>query len=122
MPPLKSIFGRILGFTVFTSSFVETASAYNAKETLQGLLKTLEGVSNPKELNEDKVSLAQALEKSDNLIRAGSLIFILSDFSDWNLQCEAIVRRWSLKNTCSFVHIYDEMETNRKRKRFLELR
>lgn len=101
-----------LGFTVLSSSFVETAAPYTAKEALQGLLSTLESVSNPSDFNEDKISLLQGLEKSDCLIRPGSLVFILSDFSDWTMQCESIIQRWSVKNTCSFVHIYDKMETN----------
>ena len=101
-----------LGFTVLSSSFIETAEAYTTRETLQGLLTTLESVSNPTDLNDDKISLLQALEKSDSMIRSGSLIFILSDFSDWNTQCDSIVQRWSVKNTCSFVHIYDKLETN----------
>ena len=101
-----------LGFTILSSSFVETATPYTAKEVLQGLLSILEGFSNPSDLNEDKISLLQALEKSDSLIRPGSLVFILSDFSDWNIQCESIIQRWSVKNTCSFVHIYDKLERN----------
>lgn len=99
-----------LGFTILSSSFIETVEAYSAKESLQGLLSTLEKVSTPTDLKNDQISLLQALEKSDALIRSGSLVFILSDFSDWNLQCDAIIRRWSNKNICSFVHIYDKME------------
>ena len=99
-----------LGFTVLTAEQIETTKAYGANEVLNGLLHTLETASDPLETASDQLSLHQALQKSTPLVRAGSLVFILSDFSDWTPACESILRRWAQKSTCGLIHIYDELE------------
>ena len=99
-----------IGFTVITDSFIETAQAFSAKEALTGFLKTLEKASCTDAASVSAVSLLQAFEQSAPLIKSGSLIFILSDFSDWITQTESFIQRWSIKNACSFIHIYDALE------------
>lgn len=99
-----------IGFTVITDSFIETAQAFSAKEALTGFLKTLEKASYSATTSVSAISLLQAFEQSSPLIKSGALIFILSDFSDWSTQTESFIQRWSVKNTCSFIHIYDALE------------
>lgn len=99
-----------LGFTILSSNYIETAKAYGADEVSDGLLRLLETVSDPSDMPSDQITLYQALQKSKPLIRAGSLVFILSDFSDWTSECETLIRQWTQKSTCGLIHIYDEME------------
>ncbi len=99
-----------LGFTILTPETIETARAYGSHEVTDGLLKLLVTSSDPTKIESDQITLQQALQKSKPLIRAGSLIFILSDFSDWSPACETIVRQWTQKSICGLIHIYDELE------------
>lgn len=100
-----------LGFTLLTSKHVETVKAYAINDVLDGFLRLLEAASNPTETLVDTVMLSEGLEAAAPLIRAGSLVFVLSDFSDWSESCEKIVRQWSQKSVCNLIHIYDIFET-----------
>ena len=102
--------GDKTAYTVLTADMIETSGAIQGNESVLSLIRTLESASNPDKLETDKFSLDQTLVESERLIRSGSILFILSDFSDWNDKCESIISRWSRKNTVALVHIYDKME------------
>lgn len=99
-----------LGFGILTAQAFESGNLFGAKEILNGLLRRLSAVSDPNDLKEDTFSLTGALQKADPFIKSGSLIFILSDFSDWDQGAENILGRWVQKSTCGLIHIYDPLE------------
>lgn len=99
-----------IGFGLLSAEKFESGRLFGANEILNGLLRRLSALSSPESYTPDTLSLPEALKKAEVHIKAGSLVFILSDFSDWDKECESIVGRWTLKNTCCFIHIYDALE------------
>ncbi len=102
--------GDKTAYTVLTANIIETTGAEKGNNAVLSLIKTLENASEPHNIVTDEITLEQALRKTETQIRAGGLIFILSDFADWNEQCERIIGRWSRKNTIALIHVYDKME------------
>ncbi len=102
--------GDKTAYTILSSDKIETAGSERGDNAVLSLIKTVEKASNPQKTDTDIVSLEQALYESQDRIRAGGIVFILSDFADWNNQCEAIVARWSGKNTIALIQIYDKLE------------
>ncbi len=102
--------GDKTAFTVLTADMIETSGSTRGNDAVLSLIRTVENASNPDKLDADKFSFAQALVESEPLIRSGSIIFVLSDFSDWDDKCDSIISRWSRKNTVALIHIYDKME------------
>lgn len=102
--------GDKIAATVLTSDMLDTIALAGDNGAVLSLIRTLENASDPAEMKPDQLSLAQALSVSVPFIQSGSIIFILSDFSDWDEACEKIVRRWSRKATCALIQIYDALE------------
>lgn len=99
-----------LGFSILLADKIESGRLFNAKEAFDGLIQLLSRASDPSDIKEDTITLTQALKASRPLVKDGSLIFIISDFSDWDDEALNIVQGWSLKSTCGFLHIYDPLE------------
>ncbi len=102
--------GDKTAYSVLAADMIETAGAENGDKAVLSLIKTVEKVSNPESVTPDKITLEQALRQAETRIRSGGIVFVLSDFADWNDQCDAIIGRWSRKNTIALIQIYDKLE------------
>lgn len=99
-----------LGFTLMQSELIENSQALHGHEAVISLLRLLSTSSDPKQTKEDKIALTEGLFQVEQAVRNGSLIFIISDFSDLDQNGIEIIQRLSLKNTCTLIHVYDELE------------
>ncbi len=102
--------GDKTGYTVLSSDMVETSGLTAGNDAVLSLIRTVENASNPEKTGADQFSLEQAMRESERLIRSGSIVFILSDFADWNDKCDLMIGRWSAKSTCALIQIYDKLE------------
>lgn len=100
-----------IGFVLMRAHLIENAQALLGHEPVVSLLHSLSNASDPKQTETDEITLTQGLLQTEQSVRRGALIFIISDFSDLDQSSIEIIRRLSLKNTCSLIHIYDELET-----------
>lgn len=76
------------------------------------VFKTLEDLQNPATFNKSRYSLQDALDKAGKIIRAGSLVFIISDFHDLDDGTAQKIKRLRVKNTVILVHIFDAAEVS----------
>ncbi len=102
--------GDKIGYTIINADKIETARCTTNHQDVLSFLKKLEFASVPDKCPPDTVSLADALHMSDKQIKSGSIVFILSDFADWDDRCETFIGRWHQKSTCAFLHVYDTTE------------
>ena len=102
--------GDKTAYTILSSDMIETSYSMHGNDAVLSLIRAVEVASNPEHISEDKLPLSQALAESELLIKSGSIVFILSDFSDWDGKCDGIVGRLSRKNTVALIHIYDQLE------------
>ena len=100
-----------IGFAILGSDKTESAFSQSGAESGRALIEGLEayGTLENETINEEQ-TLLQTLTTSERLIRKGSMVFVLSDFSDMNEECSAIIKRIARKSVCSLVHIYDILE------------
>ena len=98
------------GFTLLSDEKIECAYSGSNNETLVSFFEKIIENGSPLAQQESKTTLHQALLKSEKLIRKGALVFILSDFSDFDDESKIILNRLSKKSGCSLFHIYDKIE------------
>ena len=98
------------GFTLLSDEKIECAYSGVNNETLISFFDKITENGVPLPEQESQTTLHQALLKSEKLIKKGSLIFILSDFSDFDDDSKTILTRLSKKSGCSLFHIYDKIE------------
>lgn len=100
-----------VGFTILGCDKTESAFSQSGSESTRALVDGLVAygaLENEKVIEEQ--TLLQALTEAERLVRKGSMIFVLSDFSDINEECTTIIKRMARKSVCSLVHIYDVLE------------
>jgi uncharacterized protein (DUF58 family) len=86
-------------------SFIHSASKYS--ETLVQLVGSAANESNSKIQTN---TLANSLEKLHKIVRPGSLIYLISDFHDFNEDASQSLSLMSRHNDLIAVHIYDQLE------------
>ncbi len=102
-----------IGFCVVGEEKIECALPQSGKETLLSLIDVLSEAGKIAEtLKQDEISLHQALLQSEKFVKKGALVFILSDFSDFDDSSEIIIKRMARHSVCSLIHIYDKVEKN----------
>ena len=98
-----------LGYTLLSDDKIECAYSGANNETLISFFDKIEENAAPFQ-KESEISLNQALLKSEKMIKKGALVFILSDFFDYNDELKKTITRLSKKSLCSLFHIFDKVE------------
>ncbi len=101
-----------IGYTIICSDKTLIGQLTNNTNDVLSFLQKLETASQPDMIQPDIISLENAFRLSDKHIKSGSIVFILSDFTDWNEKCEHLLGRWNQKSTCAIIYIYDQTEEN----------
>lgn len=100
-----------VGFCVISDNQVECTLPQSGKEAPLALIDVLDKTGQVAETFENiKTDFYQALLQSEKFIRRGALVFVLSDFSDFDESCETIIKRMARRSACSLIHIYDKLE------------
>ena len=99
-----------IGFCVLGDDKITCAIPQMGKETLSSFLDSLSVEGDVEKSTLEENTLLQAMVKSEQFIRRGANVFVISDFVDYNEEIETIIRRISKKATCSLIHIYDGLE------------
>ena len=101
-----------IGFCIIQDDKIECALPQMGKETVLSFVDGLDRAGILSVGKKGEMTLLQGLNKSEKLIRRGAMVFVISDFVDFNEACETVIKRISKKATCSLVHLYDEIEKN----------
>ena len=78
----------------------------NATRTLDGLNK----VDDSHEVNQAEIPMHMALRRVRHVSRPGSLIFIVSDFNDFNDLAEVEIKRLALLGQVTNILVYDQLD------------
>lgn len=74
-----------------------------------GVLPLLKALSSPP-ANQRHSNLISALKRLRAVARTGSLIFLISDFYQWDDECQTILGQLAQHNDIAGIHIYDILE------------
>lgn len=99
-----------IGFCIIQDDKIECALPQMGKETVISFVEALDRAGTISLDAKEEMTLLQVLSKSEKFVRRGAMVFVISDFVDFDQECEAIIKRMSKKATCSLVHVYDEIE------------
>jgi len=87
---------------------------FPATRTRQGMLGFLNAVSKATHTsassNTDETPLHMAVRRLRHTVRPGSLVFIISDFSDFDDACEAQIKRLSVHGHVTNIQVYDALD------------
>lgn len=99
-----------IGFTILGDEELETSLSGAGSQNLLLLVDKLEKYGKLSDETEQKSTFLKALSQSEKAIRRGSMVFIISDFSDFDEEAAVIIKRLSNKSVCSLIHTYDILE------------
>lgn len=74
------------------------------------LIPDLASASLPTVVPPDETTLNQALNEAERSLKSGALVFVCSDFHDFNAETVLRLGRMGQRRTVALVHIYDELE------------
>lgn len=102
--------GDSLQALVITPDTLKLTTSGKGKNIVLPLLKELSAASHPTALTPDVMTLDQALTRAVSMVSKGALVFICSDFHDFDLKGVKQCTKIANKGGVTFIHIFDEME------------
>ncbi len=102
--------GDRIGATILTRDGLVEIAPSRSRAALLGLLKRLSDGTLISAPEGEEPAMAPALKRLTRVCRPGSLVFVISDFSDMDAAEERELRRLSRRGHVTCIDIYDRME------------
>jgi uncharacterized protein (DUF58 family) len=101
--------GDRIGGLIISSKKQVVFSPQRSRKTLMGMIKSLSQATKDDGKNKVK-SLAQAVSDLRHVVRTGGMVFVISDFADYDEDLFKHLGMLSAKGDVACVHIYDVLE------------